>query len=201
MFLVWKKANIMRVRMLLIGIAGAILGVVFFISFRTCFVDSMVENYVEHLKQLQNLEIAHANLLYCICKVRILQMLGLFLCYLSKKRRLFMQFCIGVMSCFGVIQIMCLFFVYGVKGFFVFLLLHFPQGLIYLLIFLFLLYKTENVGADYEYQKYVGKGNKVSRFLARLLEALLLVTSCMLGILVECYGNPIVLQQIVKYLI
>ena len=128
MFLVWKKANIMRVRMLLIGIVGAILGVVFFISFRTRFVDSMVENYVEHLKQLQNLEIAHANLLYCICKVRILQMLGLFFCYLSKKRRLFMQLCIGVMTCFGVIQIMCLFFVYGVKGFLIFLLLHFPQS-------------------------------------------------------------------------
>lgn len=181
--------------------AGVILGMVFFLIFRVNLIDSLKENYLDTLSQLQSLEINHEALMFKICKIRVVQMIVLFLCYLSKKRKQLFYMAVCMITCFGMMQAMCLFFLYSVKGFLIFLMLHFPQGFIYLLIFNFLLYKMENMGEDCKYLKNTGKGNKVLLMLGRLLEGVLLTTSCALGILMECYGNPVILKYSLKYLI
>lgn len=200
MFYVWKKKDIMQIRALFMGMVGAVLGMVFFIVFRKSVAESLETDYVQNLLQLQNVEVDYAALLYHIGRVRLMQMTALFLCYTCKKRKLCMYSYLAIATCGVAIQMLSLFYLYGIKGFAIFFLLQFPQGLVYLLIFGFLLYKSENKGAEYTYHKIIGKGNKVLHLLGCLLEGVLVVTTCILGILMECYANTLVIQRFLQYL-
>lgn len=200
MLYVWKKKDIMQIRALIMGMMGAVAGVVFFVLFRKNVVESLETDYVQNLLQLQNMEIDCVALLYHIGRVRMMQMTVLFLCYTCKKRKCCMYLYLAIVTSVVAIQMLSLFYLYGVKGFAVFFLLQFPQGLVYLLIFCFLLYKSENKGKDYTCHKIIGKGNRVVHLLGCLMEGVLLLASCILGILMECYANTLVIQRFLQYL-
>lgn len=191
------KNNTTQIKFLICMMIGLIASVVFFVCTKDVIRETMKRLMVEHIEEISNVNINHCEFLKDIIRIRVIQIGILVLIILDKRKRKWLYLCTAVLSFYFYLQILSCIYIYGIKGILLALVIGFPHYMIYLLVFIYVMYKNENFGKEYIQTINVRKGNKVVYVCSCLLEGLFVMASLILGILVECYRNPYMLKKII----
>ena len=201
-YMIRYKRNIMHNRKVVAFIAGVCAGILFFAYEHIYITDYGNILGVQRISVLREIDIQNNGVVQYIFCIRIKQLLLLVLCASSIMAPVFMYLVAGYFGFgFGIV-ILSLLYQYGIKGIFLGVMLFFPHGIFYLLIFLITFYKIDKNGKEY-YQKdtcenCIKRSNRTifKQMVFGIGDLLIIVMLLGMGILSEVYISTAIVRKL-----
>lgn len=186
-----ESSNIIVRSRVFVFLMGFCLGMMFFLWKKRYIVDQSGILGQELFEQLTRITFEPYELLKYIIKNRGTQFLMLTLIACSRRKNLW----IGILLAYGgfiaAILLLTSVYHYNMKGIMLCLLMGFPHGICYLMFLCILFHKKEEDDTKYYHKSHEIREKGFYKILTKVVKWVVIIALFVLGVIVECYINPI----------
>lgn len=194
------RVNIMVRSRVLVFMIGFCLGMVFFLWKKRYIVEESGILGQELFLQLTRISLEQFELLKYIVRSRGIQFFVVILVACSRRVNLMISILLTYCGFMTAIFMLTSVYHYDMKGIVLCLLMIFPHGIFYLILLCILFHKKEDDDTKY-YHKGIGIREKgFYKLLTETMKWVVIIILFIVGVMAECYINPILVTKFAMFL-
>lgn len=194
------RGNIMIRNRMLVFFTGFCLGMMFFLWKKTYITDKSGFLGQEVFVQLVRIQLEQYELIKYIVRNRGIQFCILILAACNRRINRIVNILLTYGGFLTAIFMLTLAYRYGVKGIFLWLLMIFPHGIFYLILFCILFHKKEDDDTKYYHKSNWIKEKRYYKVLTEIVKWIVIIMLFVMGVVAECYICPILVTRFAMFL-